>query len=585
MKKIFLVSLIYIVSCSYSLSEEFQNSIAMHGETKRPDGIKRDIHINPNAPMDNTLKLSQIGTFNSLNPYIIHGVTPPGIKGLVIESLMTWSPDEPFSLYPGIAEKIKVANNRNWVEFQLDPAARFSNGEKITPEDIIFTWKTLKEKGRPHTRSYYSLVKKVIKKSENIIRFEFSEESNYEMPLIIGLMPVLPESFWKNKIFDETTLVPLIGSGPYKIIKLEPGNYIIYEKNLKWWRNNSKDSLGRYNFQFIRYDFYRDINIALEAFLSKEYDIYIENDAVRWNENLANNDRINIRTFQKKSPSGIEAIIFNTRRHPLNDINVRKALNLLFPYEFINKVLFHGMLLRTFGPWDNTELAANNLPNETSLKIITKYQDLVSVESLKPINNAQNENFRKKLKKAINLLNQSGWSLKNNFMVNKKDGKKFEFTVLTNQPRMERLLLVWAQKLKRIGITLKVKISDSAQFQFRLQNFDYDAIIFKYYMSLSPGNEQNIYWGSWAANQKGSRNYAGINHPAIDESIEIIINSKKRETLIEATQTLDRLLRAGNWMLPLFHDPKYRIAFQKDISIPATIPLYGFNPWIAWRHK
>ena len=585
MKKIIFLSLIYIISFSYSLSEEFQNSIAMHGETKRPDGIKRDIHINPNAPMDNTLKLSQIGTFNSLNPYIIHGVTPPGIKGLVIESLMTWSPDEPFSLYPGIAEKIKVANNRNWVEFQLDPAARFSNGKKITPEDIIFTWKTLKEKGRPHTRSYYSLVKKVIKTSKNIIRFEFSEESNYEMPLIIGLMPVLPESFWKNKTFDETTLVPLIGSGPYKISKLEPGNYIIYEKNLKWWRNNSKDSLGRYNFQFIRYDFYRDINIALEAFLSKEYDIYIENDAVRWNENLANNDRINIKTFQKKSPSGIEAIIYNTRRQPLNDINVRKALNLLFPYEFINKVLFHGMLLRTFGPWDNTELATKNLPNETSLKIITKYQDLVSIESLKPINNVQKENFREKFKKAINLLNQSGWSLKNNFMVNKKDGKKFEFTVLTNQPRMERLLLVWAQKLKRIGITLKVKISDSAQFQFRLQNFDYDAIIFKYYMSLSPGNEQNIYWGSWAANQKGSRNYAGINHPAIDESIEIIINSKKRETLIEATQTLDRLLRAGKWMLPLFHDPKYRIAFQKDIRIPATIPLYGFNPWIAWRHK
>ena len=580
---VFLILLFNIITTSLAL--EFKNSIAMHGDTKRPNKISRDIHVNVNAPYSKILKLAQIGTYNSLNPYIISGIAPPGIKGLVIESLMTWSPDEPFSLYPGIAESIKSPKNRKWAEFKINSLAKFSNGDSITTEDIIFSWKILKEKGRPHTRSYYSLVEKVYSKKNKIIRFEFSNKSNYEMPLIIGLMPIFSKSYWDNRNFDKTTLTPFIGSGPYKIKKLEAGRYIIYEKDLNWWRTKSRDSLGRYNFQIIRYDFYRDVNIALEAFLSGEYDIHIENDAVRWKTNLANNNNIITKTFPRKYPSGIEAIIFNSRRHPFNDVNVRQAICLLFPYEFINKILFHNLLSRTYGAWDNSYLKATTILNRTSLNILSKYKDQISIRALEVTNINKEEDKRILLKNALKLLEKSDWNIKKNILVNKQNNKQLSFSVLTNQPRMERLLLIWAQQLEKIGIKMKVLITDSAQYQYRLQKFDFDSIVFKYNMSLSPGNEQSIYWGSWAANQNGSRNYAGINHPAIDESINMIVNSKNREQLIEATQTLDRLLRAGKWMLPLFHDPLHRIALQKNIKIPSSIPLYGLNPWVSWRQQ
>ena len=577
------LSITVLFKISIAPSQDFMNTIAMHGNAERPNGIARDLHVNIHAPSGKTLKLAGIGTYNSLNPYIINGISPPGIKGLVIESLMTWSPDEPFSLYPGIAESIRYPKDRKWVEFKINPLAKFSNGEKVLAEDVIYSWKLLKEKGRPHTRSYYSLVKKAYSLGNYLVRFEFSQKSNYEMPLIIGLLPILSKSYWKDKNFNKTILEPIVSSGPYKIKKIEAGRFIIYEKDVNWWRKNSKDSSGRYNFQFIRYDFYRDANIALEAFLSGEYDIHIENDSVRWKTNLVNNSQIITKTYPKKSPSGIEAIIFNSRRTPFDDINVRKAVSLLFPYDFINKILFHNLLSRTHGPWDNSNLQATEKPNPTSFSIISKYKDQISLEALKIININKPLNNRALVKKALNLLNESGWKLENNKMVSKKNKKKLTFSVITNQARMEKLLLVWAQQLEKIGVDLRVRVTDSSQFQYRLQSFDFDSIVFKYYMSLSPGNEQYIYWGNWAASQSGSRNYAGINHPAIDESINVIVNSKNRDKLIEATQTLDRLLRAGKWMLPLFHDPVHRIAFQKDIKIPSSMPLYGFNPWVSWR--
>ena len=580
----FILTFNFILMFNYScLAESFNKTIAMHGKTTRNEDA-RDTKVNINAPINNILKLAKVGTYNSLNPYIIKGIAPPGIKGLLIESLMTWSPDEPFSLYPGIAEAIKTPKDRKWVEFKIYDNAKFSDGKSITSEDIIFSWKTLRDSGRPHTRSYYSMVKEYEKINDKRIKFYFSENSNFEMPLIIGLMPVFHSKYWSDKNFTKTTLDPFISSGPYKIDRIETGRSITYIKNENWWKKNNKDSAGRYNFKKIRYDFYRDQNVALEAFLSGEYDINIENDAVRWKNSYHNNKETKIikKTFTKFSPSGIEAIILNTRKPIFKELNVRKAISLLFPYKFINKIVNHGLLKQTFGPWDNSELSARSNPSETAKKILSKYKDNVSEDALKLIENSYH-NDRESMKKALQLLKKSGWEIKNQKMQNIHSGEPFSFEVITNSNKMEKLLLIWKDKLKKVGINLSIKIIDSSQFQNRIQTFDFDSIIFKYYMSLSPGNEQAIYWGSWAADQNGSRNYAGIKHEAVDEIIEALTNTKNRKILVEYTRILDRLLRSGNWMVPLFHDPLHRIAYHENIDIPEEIPLYGFNPWTAWK--
>ena len=578
--KLFIFKLIYIFFLIKTcIGQEFQKSIAMHGTTNRPNEIERDINVNKNAPFAKILKLAHIGTFNSLNPYIIKGISPPGIKGLVIESLMHWSPDEPFSLYPGIAEGVKVDKNRKWVTFKINKNAKFSNGKNITSKDVEFSLNILKNHGRPHTRSYYSLVKMIEIRSPNIIKFYFSKESNYEMPLIIGLMPVFSKKYWINKKFDNTTLEPFISSGPYIIDKILPGRSIIYKKNTEWWNQDSPDSQGRYNFEFIKYDFYRDNNIALEAFLSGEFDIYIETNAIRWDQKYKNSKVIK-KTFKTLSPSGIEAIIFNARIPPFNNRNIRKALSLLFPNKFINRVLNHNLLQPTSGPWDNSELSATLKASNISKNILKKYDDYISKEAILDLN-LNRDDERTKIKNAIKLLNKNGWKIKNGKMI--KNKKILEFEVITNQSNMKRLLLIWKDKLKKIGVDIRIRVLDSSEFQNRINTFNFDAIIFKYYMSLSPGNEQSIYWGSWAANKNGSRNYSGISHPAIDETINKITNAKNRNNLIEYTRTLDRILRIGSWMIPLFHDPYHRIAHQEYISIPKKIPLYGFNAWTAWK--
>ena len=584
MKKIFLIILITIYYSHNCFSQSFKKTIAMHESANRPNEEARDNKVNTKAPITELLKLAKIGTFNSLNPYIIKGIAPPGIKGLVIESLMTWSPDEPFSLYPGIAEGIITPQDRSWVEFKINPHAQFSNGKKITNKDIIFSWETLKKYGRPHTRSYYSLVKDVKEITSNIVRFTFSEKSNFEMPLIIGLMPVFSSAYWKKRDFTKTTLEPFISSGPYLITEIKAGRSITYTKNKSWWRENSQDSLGRNNFNKIKYDFYRDTNVSLQAFLSGEYDVNIETDAVRWvtayHENPKN--KIIKKTFQKQSPSGIEGIILNSRQFPFKDRNVRKAISILFPYNFINEILNHGLLKQTYGPWDNSDLAATSMPSETTNEILKKYKDIISINALERINNKEIKE-REAFKKSLSLFKKSGWQLINKKMTNIDTKEILKFEIITNQSRMKRLLLVWKDKLKKIGITLSIKILDSSQFQNRIQSFNFNAIIFEYYMSLSPGNEQSIYWGSWAANQQGSRNYAGIKHPAIDEVIKKISNAKNRSELIEYTKTLDRLIRAGHWIIPLYHDPLHRIAYKSGLQIPNELPLYGFNPWTTWQ--
>ena len=577
---IYILSLILLLTKILS-GQDFQKSIAMHGETNRPDSIARENKVFLNAPINKLLKLGHIGTFNSINPYIIKGISPPGIKGLIIESLMNWSPDEPFSLYPGIASEIKTNKARTWVEFKIHNNAKFSDNSKITAEDIEFSLNILRTHGRPHTRSYYSYVEKIEIISSNTIKFYFNKNSNYEMPLIMGLMPVLSKSYWKDKKFDKTTLTPFISSGPYLIEKIIPGRSITYKKNPHWWNKDSPDSLGRYNFELIKYDFYRDSNVSLEAFLSGEYDILIEENAIRWKESYTNKNIIK-KIFHKKSPSGIEAIMLNSRKFPLNDNNTREALSIIFPHDFINKIINHNLLKKTNGPWDNSELAATKSASLLTKSVLGNYQDNISKKALNDLNN-NIISERQKIKTALKLLSKSGWELNNGKMINKKTNETLRIEVLTNQAKMEKVLLIWKDKLKKIGVDLKIRVVDSSQFQSRLQNFDYDAIIFKYYMSLSPGNEQSIYWGSWAAEQNGSRNYSGIKHAAIDEIIDKITNAKNRSNLIEYTQTLDRLLRAGNWMIPLFHDPLHRIAYQNYISIPSEIPLYGFNPWTAWK--
>jgi microcin C transport system substrate-binding protein len=547
-------------------------------------------YVNPEAPKGGAVKLAALGTFDNLNPFILKGNAATGM-GLMFENLLVGSTDEPSSAYGLIAESVEVPDDRSWVAFTLRKEARFHDGTPITPEDVIFSLEVLKAKGLPLHRLYFASVAQAKKTGAREVRFTFTDNTNRELPFILGTsLPILSKAYWTTHEFEKTTLSPPLGSGPYRIEDADPGRSITYRRIPDYWGRNLPVNAGRYNFETIRFDYYRDSTVALEALKAGEYDLRQENVSKNWATAYdvppVRAGLIITEEIPHEIPTGMQCFVMNTRRSIFQDRRVREALTYAFDFEWTNKTLFHGAYARTKSYFSNSELASSGLPSKEELALLEPYRERIpkevfSHEYMPPGTNGDG-NLRANLKRAFALLAQAGWIVREGLLVNKKTGEPFEFELLIDDPTWERIALPYTRNLKRLGINARVRTVDTAQYQKRIEAFDFDMTVTVFGQSLSPGTEQRNYWSSATADQRGSFNFIGLKDPAIDELVEKLIASPDRKSLITRAHALDRVLLWGHYVVPHWHIRTFRVAYWDKFGQPEIHPKYALGFLDGW---
>lgn len=564
------------------------HALAMHGQPKYPATFDHFDYVNPAAPKGGELRLAAIGSFDSTNSFIVKGQPPAGI-GLIYDTLLTSAADEPFSEYGLLAETVEVPEDRSWIIFTLRKQARFHDGSPVTADDVLWTYQTLKEKGSPSYRFYYANVAKAEKLSPLRVKFTFDGTPNRELPLILGQMPVLPKAFWKGREFDQTTLDIPLGSGPYQVKALEAGRSIVYQRVKDWWAKDLPVVKGLYNFDSLRYDYYRDTTVALEAFKANAYDLRMENVSKLWATGYdfpaRSEGKVVLKSFPHQLPSGMQGFAFNLRRPLFQDPRVRQALAYAFDFEWSNQNLFYNQYVRTRSYFDNSPLAAQGLPSADELALLEPLRAQVPPEvfttAYQPPMTEGDNGQRENLKKAMALLKQAGWEVKEGVLTN-KDGQPFRFEILLSDATWERISLPFAQNLKRLGIEASVRTVDSAQYQNRSDSFDFDMTVEVWGQSLSPGNEQRDYWGCDAAKTTGSRNTTGVCSPAIETLVQAIVSARTPQELQTATRALDRVLQWSHLVIPHWHISASRLAFWNHFGMPSVTPMQGMNIFGWW---
>jgi len=565
------------------------HAIAMHGDIKYPAGFANFAHVDPAAPKGGDVRQHAIGTFDSFNPWIIRGVAA-GVVGLTTETLMVGSDDEPFTMYCVVCETVETPADRSWVEFSLRAGARFHDGSAMEPEDVIWTFETLKAKGRPFYRAYYADVTKVEKTGPRKVRFVFGGRENRELPLIVGQVPVLSRKWWEGREFDRPLTEAPLGSGPYRIESFEMGRTVTLRRVADHWARDLGTNRGRFNFDTIRYEWFRDPTIAQEAFLAGNYDFRAENTARIWAQGY-DTPAFRDGLFHKieipeQRVAGMQALVMNSRRKPFDDRRVRQALIHAFDFEWSNKNLFFDSYTRTRSYFDNSELAARGLPQGEEKAILERFKDKLPPElfatEYNPPKTDGTGNIRDGIREATRLLREAGWRIADQKLVD-ASGKQMGFEILLHQSQgaFERVLGPFVANLKRLGIDARIRSVDVAQYQNRTDDFDYDMIVGGWGQSESPGNEQRDYWSSNRADQKGSRNSAGIKDPVIDELVELLIAAPDRASLVQRTRALDRALQWGHWVIPNWYLAVDRVAAWDRFGRPATAGKGGFD-WSTW---
>ena len=593
----FLVLLIIFTLSSNAKSEtNISHAIAMHGEPKYDQNFLNVEYINIEALKGGSIVRSAIGTYDSFNPFIIKGTSAAGI-GALYETLTVGSSDEAFTEYGLIAETIEWPDDRSWVSYVIREEAKWHDGKKITADDVIWTFKTLLEKGHPFYKYYYGDVKEVVKEAENKVRFNFKTNTNKELVLIVGQLPVLPKHYWVDKNFEDTILETPLGSGPYKIKSFDSGRSITYELDENYWgfKNKTPIKVGKDNFATIRYDYYKDRGIEREAFKSGEIDFFSENSSKEWatSYNIASveKDLIRKELIQHQNPQGMQGFAFNIRKDKFNDRRVRKALSFAFDFEWSNKNLFFDAYKRTDSFFENSELASSGLPSDEELAYLNPYYDVLPIEVFtKEYKNTVTDGsgyMRLQLKEASRLLNDAGWELVDGKLVNSSSKEIFEFEILLRSPAFERIVFPFKDNLEKLGISVSVRTIDTAQYQKRMETFDFDMVVQNFSQSLSPGNEQRSFWGSEAADTNGSRNIVGIKNYAVDGLIKNLINAQGREELIVVTKALDRVLLWNYYVIPQWHISSYRVLYWNFFDQPQIKPKYslGFDTWWINQNK
>jgi microcin C transport system substrate-binding protein len=563
------------------------HGLSIHGDLRYPPGFPHFAYVNPAAPKGGNVRLAATGTFDNLNPFILKGVPPQGIA-TTFETLLVTSADEPSSEYGLIAETIETPPDRSWVAFTLRAAARFHDGSPIAAEDVVWTFETLRTKGHPLYRSYYAAVASVERTGPRTVRFTFKAGDNRELPVIVGQLPVLSKAYWSGRDFTKTTLEAPLGSGPYRVESFEPGRSITYRRVPDYWAAALSVNVGRHNFDTIRYDYYRDGTVALEAFKAGAYDLRAENSAKNWatayDVPAVGDGRIRKELIPNEVPTGMQGFVYNTRRAVFRDPRVRAALAAAFDFEWSNAHLFYGAYTRTRSYFSNSELASRGLPDEAERTVLAplrgRVPDEVFTREYQPPS-TEPDGVRPNLVRALELLRQAGWVVRDLRLVHAETGQPLTFEILIDEPTWERIALPFVKNLERLGVTARVRTVDSAQYEYRLKQFDFDMTVAVFPQSLSPGNEQVDYWASVSADTPGSRNLAGVRDPVVDRLIEQLIAAPDRAALVARTRALDRVLLWGHYVVPHWHITAYRVAHWDRFGRPVVSPKYslGFDTW------
>jgi microcin C transport system substrate-binding protein len=575
---------------------EWRHGLSLFGELKYPAGFERFDYVNPEAPKGGRARLFALGSFDSLNPFTFKG-SAAGIVGQTFDTLMDASLDEAGSEYGLIAEAVKKPDDFSWVTYRLNSAARFHDGSPITPEDVIWSLEALKG-AHPFYNSYYANVTAAEKTADNEVTFRFSEAGNRELPQIVGQIPVLSKGWWTGendkgeaRDINNTTLEVPLGNGAYRITEVKPGKSVTIERVKDYWAADLPVNRGKNNFDEIFVIYYRDNTIAMEGFKGDEYDFRAESSSKDWATSYdfpaAKRGDVLKEQIYLKNPDGMQAYVFNTRRERFADARVRQALNYAFDFEWANQNLFFGQYARTASYFANSELAWSGLPEGRELQILNEVKDQVPpevfTEEYKNPVYATPQDKRNNLRMAARLLSEAGWTVGNDRALRNAKGEDFTIEFLLVSPLFERVVLPYVSQLELLGIKSTVRTIDSAQYERRVQAFDYDCIVGNWGQSLSPGNEQRNFWGSEAAGRDGSRNFIGIKNPAVDKLINRIIFAKDRDELVAACRALDRVLLWNHYVVPMWNIPYERIAYWNRFGKPEKLPDHSVGfPAIWW---
>src|SRR5262252_1118600 len=571
-----------------------RHAIAMHGEPAFPPDFTAFRYVNPDAPKGGRLTQGVLGTFDSLNPFIVKGLPVPAfqIRGPVIESLMARGYDEPFTLYGLLARSVETDPDRTYVTFELDPRATFADGVPVTAADVIFSWQLLRDHGRPNYRTYYLKVTAATALTERTVRFDLTGNEDRELPLILGLMPILPRHAVDPKRFEETSLAPPLGSGPYVVAKVDAGHSVTLRRNPDYWGRDLAVNRGLWNFDTVRLDFYRDASSHFEAFKKGLYDVRTETDPGRWETSYdfpaVRDHRVVKEEFAYGLPKSMTALVFNSRRAVFADVRVREAISMLFDFEWINRSFFFGRYRRTASFFEDSELSARGRPADAAERaLLAPFPEAVRRDVLEgtwspPVSDGTGRD-REALRRAIALFRDAGYELDGMMLRDRGTGAPLTFEILVPDKNQERLALAFSQNLKRAGIELRIRVADAVQYEQRRNSFDFDMIQNRWDQSLSPGNEQMFYWGSAAADEPGSRNYMGMRSAAADAMIAALLNARERDAFVAAVRALDRVLMSGFYVVPLYHLPTQWVARWSAVRHPSTTSLSGYLPETWWR--
>lgn len=558
------------------------HGISIYGELKYGPDFTHFEYVNPDAQKGGTLRLGWIGTFDNLNPHILKGLEPPGLSSLLYDPLTESAEDEIATGYGRLVERIEVPPDNSWVLYTLRPEARWHDGRPITSEDVIFTLETYKTKGHPGLRNYFAAIETAEKVGARQVRLIFSGETNKELPLIAGQMSILPKHYWEGRNFEETTLDPPLGSGPYQIAEVEAGRSITYERVADYWGRDLPVNKGRFNFDRIHFDFYRDQTVAIEALKAGEFDYRRENSSKDWSTAYEGEALAAGRLVKDPLPhqraAGMQAFWFNTRRAKFSDPRVRQALGYAFDFEWTKKNLFYGLYTRSNSYFANSELASAGLPSGRELEILEEYRgripdELFTTEFQLPTTDGSGR-LRQNLRTAQKLLQAAGWVVVDDVLTHAETGKVMEIEFLLSSSSWERIVAPMIPNLERLGVKATIRTVDRTQYQNRVQAFDYDIISLVRGQSHSPGNEQRNYWTSSVADEPGSGNVAGIKDPVVDELVERLIQAPSRAELVATTRALDRVLLWGHYTIPHWYSDNFRVVHWDKFGKPALSAPY-----------
>ena len=594
MKAIITSSILFLCTCFIEANAAVYDRIALYGESKYGSDFKAFDYVNPKAPQGGKIVLPAYGTFDNFNPYIFKGVAATFVAGLSLETLGTSPADDPFTVYPLLAEKFDLPEDKSYAGFILNPKARFSDGSEVTADDVVFSFNAIMEKGSPVYKMYYADVDRVEKINDREVRFYFKEGTeNKELPMILAQFGIFSAKDWEGREFDKPTLQVPLGSGPYIVKDFQVNKFVELQKNPDYWGKDLPVRRGFYNFDTIRYDYYQDTTVTLQALFSGDIDAREEYIAKIWmtgyDNDLIKSGKIKKENIAHNEPATLQNFAYNVRRDKFKDRRVRKALDLAFNFEWANEKLFYNQYKRLYSYFTNTGMEATGLPEGKEKEILLKYADKLSpqifTESYEPVTNPDIYDSRQNLKKAVALLKEAGYDFVDGKMTNLETGEPLEIEILSNSANgatFTKVMLPFVDNLRKIGIKAVFRNLEVNIFKNRLDNFDFDMAIVSYRVSQLPGNEQRDYWGSASANIKGSNNIIGIQNEVVDELIKGLVAAQEKEDYVAYVKALDRVLLSENYMIFQWYSPYSRVAYRDKFGQPKTDIKTGFQPFTWW---